>query len=166
RGQEESVRLAKTDYLPNLNFIGRYELDDDGIFGDGGKSYTLLATATWNVFDGLLTTNNVREARAVYNSARYGYEQARDGVLFEVRRAFYDLKEAGERIQAAGAAAEEGEEVLRIIERRFQSGMAKAVEVLDAEAALTRARVNRLQALYDYNVSAAALMLAVGRMEY
>lgn len=166
RNLDEGVRLAKTDYLPNINFVGRYELDDKDPFRGRADSYTVLGMITWNIFDGFLTTNSVREARAGYNAAGHMLDQMREGVLFEVRKAYNDVTEASERVAATGSAVQEGEEALRIIQRRFQAGMAKTQDVLDTESALTRARTDSLQALYDYNVSVAALKLAAGRKEY
>ena len=163
---EAGVEMAKTDYLPNLNFIARYDLDDRRPFGGRGESYSLLGVVSWNVFDGLMTTGSVREARANYNRTAHMYDSMKDGVLLEVREAYNSTDEARQRIEAARTAVEEGEEALRIVKKRFESGMAKTMDVLDAETALTRARTNNIQALYDYNVSVAALKLAVGRMEY
>ena len=162
----EGVRLAKTDYLPNLNLTGRYDTNTKDPFGHGGDSYTVMGQLTWNVFDGLLTTNKVRQANAEKNAAEHRYDGMREAVLFEVRKAFYDLDEAKQRLDVSAASIAEGEEGLRIIKRRFESGMSKTIDVLDAETALTRARTNRAQALYDYNVAIAALQLAVGRKDW
>ena len=159
----EGVRLARTDYLPNLNLVARFDKDTNEFIGGGGDSYTLMGVLSWNVFDGLRTTHAVREARARLNEAGQQRERMREAVLFEVRRAYGYLDEARQRIAAAAGSVEEAEEGLRILRARFRSGLAKTTDVLDAETALTRARTNRLQAVYDYNVSLAELRLAVGR---
>ncbi len=166
RNKDEGIRLAKTGYLPNLNLIGRYDLDTEDLSGNGGDSYTVMGQLTWNVFDGLMTTSKVQEASAQRNAAAHMYDGMREGVLFEVRKAYNDLDEARQRIEVSGEAVKEGEEGLRIIKKRFGAGMARTIDVLDAETALTRARTNRVQALYDYNVAVSALKLAVGRKEY
>lgn len=166
RNMDEGIRMAKTDYLPNLNLIGRYDIDTKDFAGHGGDSYTLMGVASWNIFDGFMTTSKVREASAKRNAASYMMDGMREGVLFEVRKAFYDLDEARQRIEVSSAAVAEGEEGLRIINKRFGAGMAKTLDVLDAETALTRASTNSVQALYDYNVAVAALKLAAGRKEY
>jgi len=160
---DKGVRMAKTGYLPNVNIVGRYDLDDKDFIGGSGDSYTVMGVVSWNLFDGLLTTSNVSEARANRNMAMHRLDQAKEDVEFEVRQAFYNMQEARQRIETAGAAVEEGEEALRIIQKRFGAGMSKTTDLLDAEAALVRARTNRLSALYDYNVAIAALKLAVGR---
>lgn len=164
RNMEKGVTMARTGYLPNLNLIGRYELDDKDLFGSRGESYTLMGMLTWNIFDGFNTTKGVSEARANYNAASYMKDQMREGVGFEVRQAYYKLVEARERVGVAAEAVAEGEEALRIIRRRFDAGMTRTLDVLDAETALTRARTNSAEAHYDANVSMAELMLAAGRM--
>jgi len=161
-GLEAAKKAEMAGYLPSVNFVGRYDMDQEKFLSGGGESYTLMGVATWNIFDGLYTTNSVDEARARQLSAQHAYESMSDGVEFEVRRAYYSVEEAGLRIDAAGTAVDEGTESLRIIRKRFEAGLARTIDVLDAETALTRARTNRAQALYDYNVSIAKLMLAVG----
>ncbi len=158
----EGVKLAQTDYLPDINLIGRYDRNSEDAFGHGGDSYTIMGRLTWNVFDGFLTTSRVREARARRNAASYMYGQMKEGALFEVRKAYNDLREAKKRMDVESAAVKEGRESLRIITKRFGAGMAKSLDVIDADTALTRARTNYASALYDYNVSEAALRLAIG----
>lgn len=166
RNMEEGVTMAKAGYLPNVNLVGRYELDDRDPFRGRGDSYTLMGMLSWNVFDGFYTTKSVSEARASYSAAGHMREQMKEGVEFEVRQAFYSLVEARERVVGASEAVTEGEEALRIIRRRFDAGMTKTLDVLDAETALTRVRTNLAQAVYDRNVAMAWLMLATGRPQY
>ena len=110
---DEGVSLAKTDYLPNLNLIGQYDRDSQDAFGRGGNSYTLMGRITWNVFDGFLTTNKVREARAERNATAYMYDGMREGVLFEVRKAYNDLEEARQRMAVSSACGERGRRGLK-----------------------------------------------------
>ncbi|HEX9861403.1 MAG TPA: TolC family protein [Nitrospirota bacterium] len=166
RNMEKGVTMARTGYLPNLNLIGRYEFDDKDLFGSRRESYTLMGMLTWNIFDGFYTTKSVSEARANYNAVSHMRDQMKEGVGFEVRQAYYKLVDARARTGVTGEAVTEGEEALRIIRRRFDAGMTRTLDVLDAETALTRARTNKAEADYDANVAMAELMLATGRMEY
>jgi len=52
----------------------------------------------------------------------------------------------------------------RIANTRFTSGSGTQLEVRDAILALTAARVNRIQAIYDYLVASAELDQALGRL--
>jgi len=165
QGLEAAKKAEMGGYLPTVNFIGRYDMDQERFLQEGGESYTLLGVASWNIFDGLYTTNSVDAAGADLLAARHSYEMMSDGVELEVRRAYYSLDEARLRIDAATEAVGEGEESLRILRRRFGQGMARTIDVLDAETALTRARTNRARAMYDYNVSLVRLRLAAGLLD-
>ena len=54
-----------------------------------------------------------------------------------------------------------GEEGLRIVSDRYREGLTTLVELLDAEASLTRARAREVAARRDVMVSRAALDLAL-----
>ncbi|HEY3347416.1 MAG TPA: TolC family protein [Nitrospirota bacterium] len=165
KGAASAVRLAKTDYLPNINLVGRYDIDDRSFLRGSGDSYTVMGTLNWKIFDGLQTASSVREARARQSSARHMLEGMRDAVALEVLQNYNGVQEARQRVGTAAASVAEAEEGLRVLKLRFENGMARTQEVLDAEAALTRARTSRAQALYDYNIALAGLKLAVGRGE-
>jgi len=118
----------------------------------------------WNLFDGLVTRSNVKEALATTERMKSLEEQMRSGVQLQVREAFYRVAESVGRIAATGTSVQEAEEGLRIVQKRYEVGMTNFVDVLGAESALIRARTNALQALYDNNTAHAELKLAVGTL--
>jgi outer membrane protein TolC len=56
----------------------------------------------------------------------------------------------------------EADETLRIVAERYTEGAALVTELLDAQVALTNARLHRLTAEYQYFIASAALNRAVG----
>ncbi len=52
----------------------------------------------------------------------------------------------------------------KIVTTRFLNNAATQLEVNDAQLALTQAKVNRIQAVYDYLVAAADLDQLIGRL--
>ena len=52
----------------------------------------------------------------------------------------------------------------KIVTTRFLSNAATQLEVNDAQLALTQAKVNRIQAIYDYLSSAADLQQIIGHL--
>ena len=65
-------------------------------------------------------------------------------------------------IEAQKKTVEQAEESLRLAEARFRAGTGTQLDVLSAQTALTEARSNEIQALYDYNVAIATLERATG----
>jgi outer membrane protein TolC len=123
-----------------------------------------MAVLQWNLFDGLVTRSKVKEALAASSRMKSLEEQARSAVQLQVRQAYYNLTASVDRIAATTTSIQEAEEGLRIVQKRYETGMTTFVDVLGSENALIRARTNALQALYDNNIAQAELKLAVGSL--
>lgn len=164
RNAEKSVSKARTDYLPSLNFMGQADWNSDRLAGDSGRSWAVMAVLQWNIFDGLVTSANVKEALATRSRMKFLEEQTRSAAQLEARQAYYAVMASLERIAATASSVQEAEEGLRIVQKRYETGMTPFVDVLGAESALIRARTNALQALYDNNIAHAELKLAKGTL--
>ncbi len=79
-------------------------------------------------------------------------------IELEVRSAAKEIQETEERILSQQKNIEKAREGLRIVELRYRHGVSPQIELLDAQVALTAARVNYFQAVYDHR-------LAVAKME-
>ncbi len=161
---DKSVTMARTDYLPSLNLMGQMDWNSTKIAGDDAKSWAVMAVLQWNLFDGLVTRSKVKEALATSSRMRSLEEQTRSAIQLQVRQAYYSMSASLDRISATASSVREAEEGLRIVQKRYETGMTTFVDVLGAESALIRARTNALQALYDNNVALAELKLAVGTL--
>ena len=72
------------------------------------------------------------------------------------------LEVAEKNIPTTQKAVEQAEENLRVNEERYKAQVTTITEVLDAQALLTRARVNYYRSLYDQNLARARLERAIG----
>jgi outer membrane protein TolC len=163
-GAEKSVAMARADYLPSVSVMGQADWNSDRFAGDDAKSWAVMAVLQWNLFDGLVTRSNVKEALAAQSRMISIEEQTRSSVELQVRQAYYNMTASLDRIAASTSSVQEAEEGLRIVQMRYETGMTSFVDVLGAENALIRARTNALQALYDNNIAEAELKLAVGTL--
>jgi outer membrane protein TolC len=162
---QESIKVASSGYQPQVSVFGNYGVHDSPFENDLDSTvhgWTVGAQASWSVFDGMLTHGKVLEARAQSEQAELDYEDTRRGVELDVRQAFSDYLQAVELFQAQEKTVEEAEESLRLAEARFRAGTGTQLDVLSAQTALTEARSNKIQALYDYNVADATLDRVTG----
>ena len=161
---EKSVTMARADYLPTLNLMGQVDWNSEKAAGSDAKSWAVMAVLQWNLFDGLVTRSKVKEAVATSSRMRLLEEQTRAAVQLQVRQSYYNATASIDRIAASASSVQEAEEGLRIVQKRYETGMTTFVDVLGAESALIRARTNALQALYDNNIAHAELKLAIGTL--
>ncbi|MEM5769066.1 MAG: TolC family protein, partial [Bacillota bacterium] len=88
--------------------------------------------------------------------------QTRDNVETEVRQTYLSVREAYKRIDTTKTAVAKAEEDVNISQVKYNAGAGTNIEVMDAQLALTQAKINYIQALYDFNVSKAKLDKAAG----
>ena len=163
KSAEEAVKSAKSGYLPTVSLsASRRYADPDGYFGTSTKSWSVGATASWSLWDGGATQNAIKKANAQLEQAKEANLATVDAVLLAVQKAYLNLRSAEQTIQSTQTAVAQGQESFRIATLRYRAGVGTNLDVLDAETKLTDARNNYVQALYNYNISIAALEQLTG----
>jgi outer membrane protein TolC len=163
KSAEEAVRSAKAGYLPTVRVnAGRVYIDPDGYFGTSTKSWSVGASASWSLWDGGATQNAIKKANAQLEQAKEANLATVDAVLLAVQKAYLNLRSAEQTIQSTQTAVAQGQESFRIATLRYRAGVGTNLDVLDAETKLTTARNNYVEALYNYNISIAALEQLTG----
>jgi outer membrane protein len=112
-----------------------------------------------------LTKGRVSEARANLRAIEAQRDGLRQSILLEVNQAYADLDTAAARISVMEISEKNAKDNLELAEGRYQAGVGPSLEVTDARLANFRAETDHVQALYDYYLSAARLMKAMGRGE-
>jgi outer membrane protein TolC len=160
RSGEQGERLAHSELLPRVDTFATYGVSGQGL-ASGSADYVIGATLTFNIFDpGRAARREEAQAAKAIASAEQDRVAAR--VRFEVISAYQHYTSARERSTVALQAIAQASEALRIVNDRYDEGLAVITEVLRAETAKVRARVNLLEVRYDYYVGYAAVLLAAG----
>lgn len=121
------------------------------------------AQVQWSPFDGGLRRGRQAEASAGVTAAQAQVENAQRLVTAEVSQSYLTLRAAEQRVVAAEAGIANAEESLRLATGRYQAELGSFLDVLDAQAALTAARTQRITALTAVSQARAALARAVGQ---
>jgi outer membrane protein TolC len=157
-------RMARAEFLPKVNAFSSWEEDNQTFLARGGNNWTVGASLNFNLFDG--GANHARLAAARYRQiqAQAQLEQLSAAVKLQVREAYLNLTTAKQRVEVARQAQSQAEESLRIIQNRYEAGLATITDLLQVETARTAAGKNYLNAVFDYRLSFAALELATGEL--
>lgn len=151
------VKSAKFSFIPRLNAFGSYEYNDDVLFGSRGENYMIGASLQWDLFSGLSKAGKVTQARAERKKAEVAYQSQLAKNKMEIRQARRSVEQARKQINFAEASVKQADEDLRIRTDRFEQGMEKTADLLRSESQLLQAKLQRLNALYEYNRSLAML---------
>ncbi len=130
---------------------------------NAATGYTAGIAVGLPLFDGGQRRAEVARATAMRERAEADAREAALRVEKEVRQAWLDVRTAEATYANAQAAVRAAQAAYDVVALRVQNQKSVQVELLDALAALTRARGSVAQALYDAAVAAARLERAVGR---
>lgn len=162
---EDNLKIAQADYLPSVmltaskgNLITEFPSYKSDV-----SSWNVTGAASWTLFDGLGRENRIREAAANLDAQKATEEQVKNGIALEVRDAYLNLKSALETIGSAKKAVDSAQEGYKLSNLRYDSGVGTNLEILDAQVALTQAKTNYLQALFDVEIAKAKINKVVGK---
>lgn len=161
----EMVKVTRSAALPSLAVSANYNFwaDAFNFQRDTWQNYyTVNLVLSIPVFDGFATSARVARSKAMIRELELTHKGLIDMVEFEVRQAILNLREARESLLSQEKNVEQAQESLRIAELNFQEGLATTLDVSSAQAALTQAKTNYTQALFDYVMSLAQLNKAMG----
>ncbi len=163
---EKAMSLAKSEYIPTLDFKTRYWMDDpDGSFSTDRDNWMAGVVLTWALFSGFSTDAQVKEATAGLNEALAADRKTLLAVKTDVKTAYLLLKEAGERLAVTEKSVESANESFELVRQQYLGGSADITRYLDSELARNRSRIHTATAYYDKEKSRADVCRAIACWE-
>lgn len=161
---EAALVVARSGHMPKVyaNASNNWGGNGSDWPGDDDENWSVGVTASMNVFDSGVTWSRIHAAQENLAKAKESQRQIKDNVELEVRTDYLNLREAEKRITTTQVAVASAEEDYHIAVVRYQAGVGTNIDVMDAQEALTQAKTNYYQALYNYNTSKAALNTSMG----
>ena len=160
----EAVRSMKmASILPSLTAFASYSLYDRDIpFGADGSGYSFGLNLTLRVNLGLATLERVRSEDHRRRAILRRIEHIKESIRLESRKAVRDYELSLKVIDSAKRRLEEAEETVRLIRLRYRNGLARMVDLIDAQTQLENARIEYLEALKRCHVSYAKALFTAG----
>lgn len=156
------VRRAKSLYVPRVNAFARLDWNSDARPYAGEENWTAGVMLSWSPFAGASEISEIRAAAGRERAARAGAEAARAQAKLEVETAETRRRVAQQRLDIAERATRQSIEAHRIVERKYEGGLATVAELLDAAAVETQSGLGRSAAIYAAIVAEAERRHAAG----
>lgn len=161
--QEQAIKAAKAGYQPSINLsLG---LSDSQRFHPSSENnHTASASVglDWNIFDSGVTRAQVKSAETDRDIAKLTYQQDKEQIDLAVRQAYYNMREAEKRFNSTQDAVHQAEEDAFIAREKYRAGEGLMLDIIDAQEALSTARLNHISAQYDYARYKATVENAIG----
>ncbi len=120
-------------------------------------------TLTWQIYQGGLVSAQVREVQANEAQVVAQFDLAREQLRLEVQQTRLLVRAARASLGAVQEALANARLRLRLAEARYRTGVGSAIELGDAQVAVTAAAVQAVQAEQRLSTARAQLLKALGR---
>lgn len=156
-----------SSYVPKISAFGvaDYANPNQRIFPQVDKytgTWAVGLQATWTLNDALTANVNQERLGAQANELRADQESFLRQTRIEVLQAQQNVQLAVHDLQTTATGLKSAEESYRVRKELLAAERATAVELVDAETDLTRARISSLNARIDLRVAIAQLVHALG----
>ncbi len=163
---ENGEKLALSEALPQVFAFASYSMyDKDTPLGSQGSGYMIGAGVKWNFNLGFASFHKKKSFKSKVLSLKSKKKLLEKAILFEIEKAYAEYENALNSLKSAEVRLKEAQEVVRVIEKRYENGLARMVDLLDAQTQLDMARFDYVKALRNCNVSYAKVLFSAGMLK-
>jgi outer membrane protein TolC len=162
----ESERIAKAAFKPQLALaVDTGTQGSDWDYGDQDPYVMASVIVRFNLLNGGADRASVRAARARSAELMAGRALAEQQIRIQVHEALSDLEVAEASLTTASRRADAAAAAFAIIAKKRDLGQVSPAEYLDAQRALTAARLNGNVTRYEALAALAQVEYAIGGVE-
>jgi len=166
--QKDLLKIIHSQYWPAISayYTNTWSKPDPHSMMkiEWGRAWQAGVMASLPIFDGFAREGEVIAQKARIKQAQVDLIGAEETALFELTKALLSIENAKEFVESQRLNRTRAEEGLRLAEVGYRQGTNTQVEMIDAQAALTTARVNHYQAIYSHIVAKLDLQKAMGTL--
>jgi outer membrane protein len=167
RAARAQVWSARSQYWPSVTVsyntnrtgVGSPELP---LFRNYPETFSWRFGLSWTLFNGFQREQSQVSASVARDIAAAQAADARRQVNAQLTQQLAALTTANAQIAIASANVAAATEALRVQQERYRVGAGTQLDEITAEANLTQAEVNQVQARYNYRIARAQLEAIVG----
>ncbi len=171
RAWRSALAAAKSQYWPIISAsagFGPYIVSSDPVnLLDNSQvkvGYNIGLNFSFPIFQGLTVRADIAEAQGGIRTATAQYNVVRQRIIQQVQERYFSVKYAEERYRATEHLIEQGERNLQLASGRFETGVGSAIEISDANLSLANAKIDRISALYQYQMEVDQFNWTVGKL--
>ncbi len=156
------MTITRSEYLPTLAAFGNYQWQaQKNSLAIGSRDFISSSqvglSLSVNLFNGFQTTSRVSQAQSDKRKTEEQISNLKTTLRTQVQSIKLRIHEAERRVRSQQRTVELAEKTYQIATTRYRTGSGTQLEVNDADVALLRARLNRVQAVFDHLMAVADL---------
>ncbi len=143
---EMQVKAEYSGYYPQLDLEGSYRrYDDDYLIGNGeidDEELRARLVVSMNLFNGFVDEADIGKAKLEARGLQYDLVELEDTLKTDLKNLYIDFKVSLENVSVAEQNIKLAKESLRITQLKYDEGLQRESDLLDAITNLSRAQFN------------------------
>jgi len=159
---DAGVDIAKADRKPTIAAFASTRHDEGFTRSDGGNSWIAGVMIRLKITGRRETNAKIEQAQADRAIVDEQIRKQKQQIKFQVKSARLNLETSQKQISLARKGMKSAKKSLDLTRSRFEEGLALSTQLIDAESALTGARVRLSGARAEEQIAVASLRHALG----
>ncbi len=161
---QANYRANVANYLPTVSLFA-YDVTAQSHLASQLPRFGVGAGVNFMLFDGFSRFNNLKAADALRKEVKYATFAAKNDIESLVVKNYNELLKYKEEYESTDKTIESAQESLRCAMLAFKEGYGTSLSVTDAQTMLASIKIQRLNALYKYDLKLAELLANIGESD-
>jgi outer membrane protein len=149
---------AGSAFLPGIFVVGDYGYQGEEYNFTSDYDYWMVSgILQWNIFNGLQDHSKRQQAKMDEKKANLVLQETEKLLTMQVQRSYDNLQVAAKARITSEERLKAARESFKIINKKYNEGLASQIEFIDAHNSLTGAEIGQIINQYDYYIHAAEL---------
>jgi outer membrane protein len=166
---KKQIEATKAEKLPSLWAVGQFQVqgqaDNKSLTNYNWPNTSFLGgQLVVPIFSGFKTDSRIKQSKISYQQQSIGLSYLKEKISNEIASRLALLQEAHERWSVNAQTVQSAQVSYTTIRDRYKQGLSSRLEFTDAELALSQAKMNQLQSVFDLHMAQLDLEKALGRL--
>jgi outer membrane protein TolC len=157
----QSYNAEKANYYPTVAVQGTYDIVNKDL-SPYAPEWIVGIGLKWTLFDWTSRFNKVKAASFQTKQVEEVQEKAKSDVGTLIDKLYHELTMYHEQLTELESEQKYADEYLAARDQEFHQDMTNSTEVVDARLALAKVRIERLEVLYNYDMTLARMLEIAG----
>lgn len=158
------VKYEKSNYKPTVALTGTYTMADHDL-SPYVPQWLVGVGLNWSLFEGNARNKKLQAARFKEDQVAEAGLKAEEDIKTIIRKLHQQLSMQVEQLEGLDKTLEFAQTYVDSRNKAFHEGLSTSTELVDANLLLAKVKIERLQALYNYDVTLATLLQVCGSPE-
>lgn len=160
---EINKRIKEIPQRPRININGSYTWEGDKFFAED-ESWSVTVTGSIPLYDGGKSKIEADKQQREIDKLNNSISDLLENIDIEIEDSILSVKELEEKIRLERLSLENAAESLEIANKSYQAGVAKNVDVINAQSTYRQAQISLLQSEYNYEIEKFRVLYKSGRI--